>query len=86
MFLFFFFFLISEQYLNREISICTDFHFCQSVLIQSNFSNCGYIDFPGTGIASVRQECTKRTPSSYATDAFIACIAGNMEGHSSVTA
>uniref|UniRef100_A0A8C5NIZ9 Unc-51 like kinase 4 n=1 Tax=Junco hyemalis TaxID=40217 RepID=A0A8C5NIZ9_JUNHY len=77
---------ISEQYFNREISICTNFHCCKSVLIQSSSSVCGYIDFAGTGtgIASVRQECTKRAPC-YATDAFIACIAGNMEGHSSGT-
>uniref|UniRef100_A0A8C9L6P8 Unc-51 like kinase 4 n=1 Tax=Serinus canaria TaxID=9135 RepID=A0A8C9L6P8_SERCA len=38
-----------------------------------------------TDIAYVRQECTKRPPCGYATDTFIACIAGNMEGHSSVT-
>lgn len=68
--------------------MCTNFHCWQSVLIQSNFSICGYIDFAGagTGIAYVRQECTKKTPNDYATDAFIACIAGNMEGHSSETA
>lgn len=53
------------------------------MLIQSNFSVCGYIDFAGTGtgIACVRQECMKKAPCGYATDVFMACIAGNMEGH-----